>query len=135
MITDQDFNGDKRTSNSSNNLGKGVIALAIIAGVMGFTNPPRDEYLKYASGVMSTEVKKSLCKESRVPEFLGDFAQSLVGVCNSVLTSERNTIERLIDNTTERQNFIIFSIYTTEIVGKKYHTIGGFGNFLSMPAK
>lgn len=134
MITDKDFNSDKATSNS-NHLGKGAIALVILAGVMGFTNPPREEYLSYASGTMATELKQSMCKESRIPEFLGDFAQSLVGACKSVLTSERNTIERLIDNSTHRQNLIIFSIYTTEIVGHKYHTIGAFGNFLTIPAK
>ncbi|OCR02791.1 hypothetical protein BCD67_18185 [Oscillatoriales cyanobacterium USR001] len=135
MITDKDFNGHKRGSNAGQNFGKGAIALAILAGVMGFTNPPRDEYLKYASGAMATEIKKSVCKPSHVPDFLGNFAQTLIGVCNGVLTSERSTMERLIDNTTERQNLILFSIYTTEVVGKKYHTIGAFGNFLSIPAK
>ncbi|HLO49983.1 MAG TPA: DUF4359 domain-containing protein [Kamptonema sp.] len=134
MITDKDLNGDKATSNSSH-FGKGAIALAIIACVMGFTNPPREEYLSYASGTMATELQKSVCKESRVPEFLGNFAESLVGACKSVLTSERGNIELLIDRSTYRQNLIIFSIYTTEVVGQKYHTIGAFGNFLTIAAK
>ena len=134
MITDKEFNSDKAISNSSH-FGKGAIALVIIASVMGCTNPPREEYLSYASGTMATELQKSVCKESRVPKFLGDFAQTLVGACKSVLTSERNTIERLIDNSTHRQNLIIFSIYTTEVVGQKYHTIGAFGNFLTISAK
>ncbi|WP_449417159.1 DUF4359 domain-containing protein [Phormidium nigroviride] len=135
MISDKDFNDDREASNSSHNLGKGAIVLAIVAVVMGFTNPPREEYLSYASGAMATELQKSMCKESRVPEFLGSFAETLVGACKSVLTSERGTIELLIDNSTHRQNLIIFSIYTTEVVGKKYHTIGAFGNFLTIAAK
>ncbi|MGL5058999.1 MAG: DUF4359 domain-containing protein, partial [Microcoleus sp.] len=48
-------------------------------------------------------------------------------------TSQRDTIERLLDNTTHRQNFGVASIYTTELGDKSYQTVGAFGNFVTLP--
>lgn len=133
MISDRNPKGNPETSEVRHHFGKGFIALAIMAGIMGLTNPPRDEYLNYASGLLAAQAKNSVCKESRVPDFLQDFAGSLVDTCQTVVTTQRGLIEAFLDGATHRQNVLVFSIYTTEVGNESYRTIGAFGNFLTFP--
>lgn len=126
---------DSKSNNMNGYLGSGAIALAIGAGVMGFTNPPRSEYIHYASDHLSEEIRKSQCKESKVPEFLQDFAGDLVDACETAIGASRGVIKSSLDNSTKRRNAIIFSLYTTELFGRRYQTIGAFGNFLTFSAE
>lgn len=114
-------------------LGKGVVIIALVSVVMGFTNPPKSDYLGYASHRLSAELKKSVCHQSQVPDFLQGMTETLVGVCHSLVSSQRHTLERFIDNTTERHNLILLSLYKTELGESTYHTIGAFGNFFTFP--
>jgi len=57
----------------------------------------------------------------------------LIGSCKNLLTSQRSTIEQLLDSTTQRENLGVVSIYTTEVGKKSYQTVGVFGNFVSLP--
>jgi hypothetical protein len=116
-------------------LGSGAIALAILAGVMGMTNPPRSEYVHYASDHLSEELKKSQCKESKVPEFLQDLSGDFVDVCETAIGVSRGPMKGYLDNSTKRRNVLIFSLYTTELFGRRYQTIGAFGNFLTFSAE
>ncbi|MBD2481234.1 DUF4359 domain-containing protein [Planktothrix sp. FACHB-1365] len=120
---------------SSGYIGKGVILLSILAGTMIFTNPKREEYLNYASDQLSTEIKKSICQESQVPEFLKGLSNTLVNTCNTLVVTQRDFIKDTINKSTTQQNALLFSVYTTEIMGYKYQTLGGFGNFVTFPTK
>ncbi|MEA5495699.1 DUF4359 domain-containing protein [Limnoraphis robusta Tam1] len=115
--------------------GKGAIVLAILAGTMYLTNPEREEYLNYASGRLAAEAKENWCKESNVPDLLSGISGSLVDACQSLLTTQRGTIKKYIDNSTQRQNAVLFSIYTTDLVDHRYQTIGVFGNFLTFSSE
>ncbi len=128
------MNTHKSTSNFFGNVGKIALALTVLAAGMVFTNPPRDKYLTYASGVLQTELENTVCKDSRVPEALSGVAQTLIGSCKNLLTSQRGSIEHLLDNTTERQNLGVASIYTTQLGKKSYQSVGAFGNFVTLPA-
>ena len=133
MIIDNTMNNNKPTSNFFGNVGKVAIALTVLAAGMAFTNPARDKYLTYASGKLQTELESTVCKDTRVPQALSGVAETLIGSCKNLLTSQRDTIERLLDNTTQRQNFGVASIYTTELGKKNYQTVAVFGNFVSLP--
>ncbi|MGB3535982.1 MAG: DUF4359 domain-containing protein [Microcoleaceae cyanobacterium] len=125
---------DKNLSkNSGGYLGTGAILLAILAGTMALTNPPKEEYIEYASGRLSAELKESYCKESEAPEILENFnlSKTFATVCNNLLTSQRPALTRHLDNATQRQNNVVFSIYTTQLWDRRYRTIGVFGNFLT----
>ncbi|MEB3340297.1 DUF4359 domain-containing protein [Okeania sp.] len=111
----------------------GIIFLTVGATVMGFTNPPRDEYVNYASNKLATEIKESVCKESNVPEVLNNLTGDLLKSCEKLIKSQRTNIKEIMDNATKRQNLILFSLYTTEFTGKRYQTIGAVGNFLTFP--
>lgn len=133
MIIDKAMNTNQPTSNFFGNVGKLAIALTVLAAGMAFTNPPRDKYLTYASGVLETEFKTTLCKDSSVPKVLSGFTDTLIGFCKNGLTSQRRSIESLLDNTTERQNLGVVSVYTTQVGKKSYQTVGAFGNFVTLP--
>lgn len=133
MIIDKPMNTQKPTSNFFGNVGKVAIALTILAAGMAFTNPPRDKYLTYASGKLETELESTVCKDSRIPKALTGVTDTLIGSCKNLLTSQRSTIEQLLDNTTQRENLGVVSIYTTEVGKKSYQTVGVFGNFVSLP--
>lgn len=70
MIIDKAMNTHKSTSNFFGNVGKVAMALTLLAAGMAFTNPGRDKYLTYASGVLQTELESTVCKDSRVPKAL-----------------------------------------------------------------
>jgi hypothetical protein len=133
MIIDKAMNTNKPTSNFFGNVGKVAIALTLLAAGMAFTNPARDKYLTYASGKLQTELETTVCKDSRIPKALSGVTDTLIGSCKNLLTSQRSTIEQLLDNTTQRQNLGVVSIYTTELGKKSYQTVGAFGNFVSLP--
>lgn len=133
MIIDKAMNNNEPTSNFFGNVGKVAIALLLLAAGMGVTNPARDKYLTYASGTLEKELESTVCKDSRVPKALSGVTDTLIGSCKNLLTSQRGTIESLLDNTTQRQNFGVASIYTTEVGGKSYQTVGAFGNFVTLP--
>lgn len=134
MIIDKAMNTNNSTSKFFGNVGKVAIALTLVAAGMAFTNPARDKYLTYASGVLQNELENTVCKDSRVPKALSGVTDTLIGSCKNLLTSQRDTIERLLDNTTQRQNFGVASIYTTELGQKSYQTVGVFGNFVTLPS-
>lgn len=135
MITDKDVNINHQKSPNCTQFSAGALALIVLAGVMGMTNPPREEYLHFASEKLAADLKTSVCNESQMREYLGKFGGALVGACQNLVTSQRDTIERFLDNSTHRQNLILFSIYTTEIGGKTYRSIGALGNFLPFSDK
>ena len=110
MNIDNAMNTNKPTSNFFGNVGKVAIALTLLAAGMACTNPGRDKYLTYASGVLETELESTVCKDSRVPKALSGVADTLIGSCKNLLTSQRDTIESLLDNTTQRQNLGVVSI-------------------------
>lgn len=134
MIIDKAMNTNNSTSKFFGNVGKIAIALTLVAAGMAFTNPARDKYLTYASGVLQNELENTVCKDSRVPKALSGVTDTLIGSCKNLLTSQRSTIEQLLDNTTQRQNFGVASIYTTELGQKSYQTVGVFGNFVTLPS-
>ena len=133
MLQDQKNNGYNKPPIFWGLSKAGAIALTVGATIMGFTNPPRDEYVNYASNKLETEIRESVCKESQVPDFLTDFTGDLVQSCEKLIKSQRTTIKELMDNATRRQNLILFSFYTTEFRGNRYQTIGAVGNFLTFP--
>jgi Domain of unknown function (DUF4359) len=133
MIIDKAMNTNKPTSNFFGNVGKIAIALTVLATGMAFTNPARDKYLTYASGKLQTELESTVCKDTRVPQALSGVTETLIGSCKNLLTSQRGTIEQLLDNATQRQNLGVASIYTTELGKKSYQTVGVFGNFVNLP--
>ncbi|MGF1491652.1 MAG: DUF4359 domain-containing protein [Microcoleaceae cyanobacterium] len=126
---------EKSPSKLGGCLGKAAIVLAILAGTMVFTNPSRQDYLNYASSKLAKEVKQNICKESQVPQILSELSESLVNLCSSVVTNQRDAIEGYLDRYTQRQNAYLLSLYSTDVLDKRYRTVGAFGHFLTFSAE
>lgn len=98
---------------------KGGLAVSAIAIVMGVTNPKQESYLNYASDKLTESAGESICQQTGYCQL----ADPPIFIKNTI-------IKPVIHSATKRQNFIVFSIYTTEFTGiKTLKTIGILGNF------
>ena len=108
----------------------GGFVLAGLGLSMVLTNPGQKDYEEYATEELTTYLKEEVC--TQVPSFLGDFLQQQ---CKSVVDTGRPQIQQIITETTERQNFVVFSIYRTHLSidshlpSYEFETVGIFQNF------
>ncbi|HAA27915.1 MAG TPA: hypothetical protein DCE56_09965 [Cyanobacteria bacterium UBA8553] len=108
----------------------GGTVLTALGVTMALTNPSPDTYEEYAVEQLSTYLKNEGC--TQVPVILGD---SLKRQCKTLVDKNRPQIEQLVAQTTQRQNFIVFSIYRTNLeVGSflpvyRFETLGVFQQF------
>jgi hypothetical protein len=108
------------------NFFKGAIALGVMAGIMGFTNPPQELYTEYASEKLLAHADKMACEKVSLCESI----DSLPVAAKNVLKNQ--ILKPAIETSTQRQNLGLLSIYTTEVPGvAKIKTLGAFGHFLT----
>ncbi len=104
--------------------------MVVLGAAMALTNPSQDTYEAYAVEQLTTFLKEEACME--VPSVFGNVLQRQ---CKTFVDTGRPQIQQIIAQTTERQNFIFFSIYRTNLaigpVLPVYHfeTLGVFQNF------
>lgn len=87
-----------------------VIALAGLGAVMALTNPGQPEYEEYAVQRLSEYVKHEVCNQA--PKIFGILLQRN---CDQLIDSNRPAIQKIIATSTQRKNFIFFSIYSTDL--------------------
>jgi hypothetical protein len=108
----------------------GGAAMVVLGAAMALTNPSQDTYEAYAVEQLTTYLKEEACME--VPSVFGNVLQRQ---CKTFVDTGRPQIQQIIAQTTQRQNFIFFSIYRTNLaigpVLPVYHfeTLGVFQNF------
>ena len=107
-----------------NNLLKGSClgvlgSLGAIAGILAFTNPTQEVYAEN----LVWEIKENCNKQTQ----LSPIAQAR---CYSITPLPPSTIKPVIGIYTRRQNYHLFSIYTTDMWGMKNQAIGLGGHFL-----
>jgi hypothetical protein len=114
----------------------GTASVTVLGAIMAKTNPNQDEYEKYAVQKLTTYLKSDVCKKT--PSFL----EKLIKVnCEQMLESATPHIKELITTTTNRQDYIIFSIYRTEIKldswipGYKFETVAALDQFYTYNAE
>lgn len=114
---------------------KGAIALVVLSGIMIVTNPSKDGYVDYAAPKLVPEIQSAICKGPQLPQGLNIAGTSAGDICKNAISIglglNQNTLKQFIDTTTTRQNLILFSIYTTEVPGATFKTLGVFGNYIT----
>jgi hypothetical protein len=106
------------------------VALVGVGVSMALTNPNQATYEEYATEQLTTYLKDEACTQA--PKVFSNFLQRQ---CKSLLDTGRPQIQLIISKATQRQNFILFSIYRTNLdIGPylpAYHfeTVGAFQNF------
>ncbi len=110
------------------------ISLFVLAGLvtaMAMTNPDSSTYEEYAVERLNTYLKDDVC--SQVPE-------TSVQGCASLIDSNRLYVKQVIASNTQRQNFILFSIYRTNLSIiffplYRFQTVGVMQNFYTYSAE
>jgi hypothetical protein len=115
------------------------IGLAVIGGigvVMGLTNPNRAVYEIYAARRLSDYLKAEVC-----PQAPNIFGIALQRNCSDLVDSSSPAIQKIVANNTRQQNFILFSIYTTDLTvggvvpSYRFQTVGAMQNFFTYSAQ
>jgi hypothetical protein len=81
------------------------VALIGLGGFMAVTNPTEPAYEEYAVEKLSGYAKENACEKV---SFLADR-------CRSLIDSRESEIQQVIAENTNRQDFVLFSIYTTKL--------------------
>ncbi len=99
-----------------------LIGATVVVGVMAVSNPSKERYIEYATEQFSETGKTSICT--------GDLPIAAQQSCKFVISQGKGAIKLLVGNSTKQQNFVVFSLYETDMPNKKYTTIAAFGNFI-----
>ena len=91
---------------------KGIAAIAGIvflglAAVLAATNPSQESYEDFALQQLNTYLEESVC--AKTP------GGGIQIQCDLLLKSNQSGIRRLISRGTQHKNFVLFSIYTTDL--------------------
>jgi hypothetical protein len=114
----------------------GVAGVAVLGATMAKMNPQQAEYEEYAVQRLTTYLKTDFC--NKTPNFLQNLIQFN---CSQLVDSANPQIRDIIAATTKRQNYVVFSVYTTDlkidnlIPGYKFETVGAFENFYTYKAE
>lgn len=109
-------------------VGLAVTALTTLGAVMAAMNPGQAAYEKYATQQVIKLLDQGICQEA--PK-----AFNLQRDCQFQLATHRSKIKQFIASNTEHQNFIFFSIYTTDVSVSAFlpsyrvETVGAFRQF------
>jgi hypothetical protein len=105
-------------------------AIAALGVTMATTNPQQQKYEEYAVQKITNYLKTDFC--NKTPNFLRNLIQF---DCDKFVDSANPQIRDIVSATTTRQNYIVFSVYTTDlkidslIPGYKFETVGALDNF------
>ncbi len=120
--------------------GTAVAGLTLLGVSMATTNPSQAAYEEYATQRLTQYLKDNVCDKSQSfldKGFLDNLLGKIDSQCDKLLDSANPQVQEIISKTTQRQNFIIFSIYHTNlklesfslIPGYKFESVGAFNNF------
>ena len=107
----------------------GTVLLAGLGVAMAMTNPSQAEYEEFALQQLTVYLKDNVCAKASE-----DFGGFLKRQCNLLVETGSPQVKQLIAETTERHNFIFFSIYRTDLSVSSflpsYHfeSVGVFNN-------
>ncbi|MBD0269605.1 MAG: DUF4359 domain-containing protein [Cyanobacteria bacterium Co-bin8] len=87
-----------------------LAAISLVAVGMAATNPDPFKYEQYAAARLSIYLEDQLCAD--LPAFL---AQVLQEQCSVLLKQNQSAFQEIIRNHTQRQNFVLFSRYSTTL--------------------
>ena len=110
--------------------------LAALGVAMANTNPSQVEYEEYAVQRLTEYLKSDVCKKTT------NFIENLIHFnCDKLVDSANPQIQQILSRTTERQDYIIFSIYRTDlkinswIPSYKFETVGAVDQFYTYTAE
>jgi uncharacterized membrane-anchored protein len=114
----------------------GAVGLVALGVAMAKTNPSQAEYEEYAMQRLTKYLKSDVCKKT--PKML----ENLIKLdCDKLVDSASPQVRELVAGTTERQDFLIFSIYRTDLKlnswlpSYTFESVGAFESFYTYSAE
>jgi hypothetical protein len=89
----------------------GTVVTTTLA-VLLVANPDRRDYERYAASQLTDYLKNGVCDKARSSP---DLQGGLRGYCKALVDTGRPFLQDVISTGTIRRNFLIFSVYQTEI--------------------
>ncbi|NJN91083.1 MAG: DUF4359 domain-containing protein [Leptolyngbyaceae cyanobacterium SL_5_14] len=119
-------------------IGASVVGLVLVGvgTAMALTNPEQSAYDDYATDELTRYLEENAC--SKAPSFLGNTLQTQ---CVELLQDNQDEIKELISESTQRQNFLILSVYKTNLSvssllpAYEFETVGVFRDFYTYKAR
>jgi hypothetical protein len=113
------------------------VTLACLGSVMAMTNPGQGQYEDYATEELTSYLKRSVCTKTA-----GSVKEALSSGCKTLVDTGRPHLEYIIAQTTTRQNYVLFSIYETDLAfnsssvlpSYQFGTVGIFQKFYTYEA-
>jgi Domain of unknown function (DUF4359) len=96
-----------------------AMVFGIFASFMAATNPSKEDYLQR----IVQRLPEEICTHEQLPP---EFKTA----CDRAVPWVSGAISPLLARATRRQNYLLFSIYITELGCLKYHSIGLGSQFL-----
>ena len=88
------------------------VVLGGIAGILLTTNPNRQDYEQYASQRLTSYLKDNVCARAQASL---EVQALLRGYCKMLVDTGHPFLQEAIATNTSRKNFLIFSVYQTEL--------------------
>ncbi len=116
--------------------GVGILGLSLLAIAMVKSNPNEASYQRYAVKELSSYVKSNVCKKN-----LGILDKLINNQCDKFVDAASPQMRDIIAASTERHDFMVFSVYSTElkvsdwVPSYKFQTIGAFDKFYTYSAQ
>ena len=93
--------------------------------ILMLTNPSEQEYEKFATEQLIIYARNNVCSANS-----GSLEQAIKSkLCNLMVDTGRVQVPKLITKTTQTKNYILFSVYETDLFLYEFQTIGVFNNF------
>ncbi|MEA5505444.1 DUF4359 domain-containing protein [Halotia wernerae UHCC 0503] len=114
----------------------GAAGLAVLGVTMAKTNPSQTEYEEYGVQRLTQYLKEDVC--NKTPKLIESLIHSN---CQKMVDSANPRIKEVLALTTQRQDFIFFSIYRTDfklsnwIPSYRFETVGALNNFYTYTAE
>lgn len=112
----------------------GIAGVGALAAVLIATNPGQDRYNTFAAETLQNEVRSSFCQAKELDSWLGDLGKALGDICETAIEQGslvgEEDLKNFIEDNTQRQNFGVFSLYTTQIPAIRVRILGVFNRFI-----
>jgi Domain of unknown function (DUF4359) len=105
----------------------GYAAIAGLGLTLALTNPKQEIYTEFATRTVSKFLVRDLCKaNTQTPK---GFETLVKDGCQAFMHQGSSEIHSFIEHNTERQDFLIFSLYTTDFPIRPLRVLGIFNHF------
>ncbi|WP_428843062.1 DUF4359 domain-containing protein [Sphaerothrix gracilis] len=113
--------------------------LCLLLSTLALTNPSKEDYVSYTAERIHLSSKQG-CQELDQRISVMTVSMPTADLCKSFVKSAdllgRGFLKQAINVVTKkRDNYLIFSIYTTTVPGRQYKTLGIGSHFFTFSAK